>query len=86
MNEYDNPIERQVEHRGHTILINRERSLGGWQITYYSIFRESDGYECTSSFSDSEDTLDDWVEILKGRIDNELTEEDPWGELQEQGK
>ena len=50
-NEYDNPVERQIEHRGHTILVSREPCLGGWDMTYYSIYRESDGYECVCDFS-----------------------------------
>ena len=80
MNEYDNPVQRQVEHRGHTILVSSEKSLGGWLMKYYSVFRESDGYECTSGFSNDEDTLDTWVQILRDRIDAELLEADPWDE------
>ena len=80
MTEYEHPVERQVEHRGHTILVSREPCLGGWNMTYYSIYRESDGYECVCNFSYGEDTLDEWVQILRDRIDAELLEADPWGE------
>lgn len=69
-----------VTHRGHEIEVTRERCLGGWSQIYYSIFRQSDGYECLSGHSDTEDTVRDFVGFMKDRIDYELLQDDPWCE------
>ena len=73
----------KASYRGHEINVVRERCLGGWTQIYFSIFREADGYECTSGFSDSEDTVRTWVDMLKRRVDNELAEDDPWCESED---
>jgi len=51
-------------------------------MLYFSITRVSDGYECECEFSFeySAEKVRDKVKQLKERIDNELAEEDPWGE------
>jgi len=67
-------------YRGYTIEVSREKCLGGWEMTYYSIFRDSDGFECVSNFSEGCDTIEEWIDILKERIDNEHKENDPWDE------
>lgn len=73
----------KAEYRGHEIEVTREKCLGGWSQLYYSIFRISDGYECTSGHQDSDETVRDMVTYMKQRIDNELAEDDPWGEREE---
>lgn len=70
----------KVNYKGYEIDVRREKCLGGWSMLYYSIFRESDGYECASSFSDCTDTVQDYIGYMKERIDAELLDEDPWGE------
>lgn len=70
----------KISHKGHLIDVRREECLGGWKMLYFSVFRESDLYECTSGFSDSSETVRDYVNILKKRIDNELQNKDPWQE------
>lgn len=70
----------KVSHRGHEIIVDRSESMTGEELLYYSVFRESDGYECLSSFEDSEETIGDKVQQLRDRIDNELEEADPWME------
>lgn len=70
----------KAKHRGHTIDVHRERCLGGWSQLYFSVFRDSDGYECLSSFEDSAETVRDKVKQLKERIDAELKETYPWGD------
>lgn len=65
-------------YRGHEIEVNRERCLGGYDQLYYSIFRVSDGFECMSGFEDSAETVRDKMKQLKERVDNELTEANPW--------
>lgn len=70
----------KVNYKGHEISVSREKSMAGYSMLYFSIFRLSDGYECLTSFEDSAETVKDKVNQLKERIDNELKEEDPWGE------
>lgn len=73
----------KVAHKGHTIEVVREKSLGGDILLYSSIFRDSDGYECIAEYEDSAETVRDKVKQWRERIDNELKEDDPWGELEE---
>jgi hypothetical protein len=54
--------------------------MAGYDLLYFSVFRESDGYECVNSFSDGTDTVHDYIGYMKTRIDSELREDDPWGE------
>jgi hypothetical protein len=68
-------------HRDHEILLSREECQGGWELLYYSIFRQSDGYECDSGFTEDESDLPTYMGYMRDRIDAELAEDDPWGEL-----
>lgn len=61
--------------------VNREQSLGGDSLLYYSIFRLIDGYECTSGFSSGSETEEEFTQLMRERIDAELQEDDPWMEL-----
>lgn len=70
----------KVKYRGYEISVERDKCLGGWEQLFYSIYRESDGLECVSSFEDSSETVRNKVKQLKERIDNEHLEEDPWME------
>ena len=70
----------KVEYKGHEIDVWRERCLGGWPLLYYSIFRMSDGYECTSGFTEDTSPVRTYVGYMKKRIDAEIAEADPWGE------
>jgi hypothetical protein len=67
-------------YKGHEIIVTRDRCLGGWEMLFYSIFRVSDGYEYTSGFTEDSSTVREYVKYMKERVDNELAEEDPWGE------
>lgn len=67
-------------YRGFGIEAKREKCMGGWPLLYFSIFRQSDGYECLTSFEDSAETVVDKIKQLKERVDAELEEADPWGE------
>lgn len=68
------------EYKGHEISATREDSMTGDELLFYSIFRISDGYECTSGFDYSDDSEGQFIERLKKRVDNELKDPDPWGE------
>jgi hypothetical protein len=70
----------KVSYRGFEIEVYREESMGAGPHLYYSIFRESDQYECTSGFSMGSDTIRDYIGYMKERVDAELLSADPWGE------
>lgn len=67
-------------YKGHEIEVTRDRSMAGYSMLFYSVFRQSDGYECTSGFSEGDETVRGFTGILRERIDAELAEVDPWGE------
>lgn len=73
----------KIKYKGYEVEAKREKSLGGLALLYFSIFRESDGYECLSSFEDSAETVGYKIKELKELIDNEHAENDPWGELEQ---
>lgn len=73
-------------HKGHEITVTREKSMAGYDMLFYAVFRVSDGYECTSGFSDSSETIKEFTGIMKERIDAELAEDDPWGEKVSNGE
>jgi hypothetical protein len=70
----------EKSYKGYTITAKRERSLGGDILLYYSVFRDSDGYECVTNFTTGDDTIRDYIRYMKQRIDAELASDDPWGE------
>lgn len=57
--------------------------MGGDSNLYYSIFRLSDGHECTSGFTSDSSTVAEFTAHMKARIDAELAEADPWNERAE---
>lgn len=74
----------KTSYRGFTIDAHREKCMGGWSLLYYSIYRESDGYECVCNFEDSAERARDKVVQLKRRVDAELMEKHPWDECVEE--
>lgn len=70
----------KISYRGHEINVRRSRSMGGDYNIYFSIFRESDGYECTSGFTSDMSPVDVYMGYMRERVDAELAESDPWGE------
>lgn len=68
----------KIVYRGHEIDVRREKCMGGWPMLYYSIFRVSDGYECTSGFTEDASPVRTYVGYMKERVDAELAEADPW--------
>ncbi len=69
--------KRNFEYRGHRVELTREECLGGWVQTYYYV-TDKGGYELECDFSESEDTLNTWEDIVKARIDEELECDHPW--------
>jgi hypothetical protein len=70
----------KVFYKGYEITVTKEKCLGGWVQTDYSVFRTVDGFECTSGFEDTSDSVRETIQYLKERIDAELKTDDPWGE------
>lgn len=70
----------KTDYRGHEIEAYRGDSMAGIDLLYFSVFRESDGYECTSGFTYGGETPAEFTKHLKSRIDAELATDDPWGE------
>ena len=73
-------LHMKTIYRGYEIEAHREKSLGGEDLLYWSIFRKGDGYEADSGFSTGDDSVIYWVKGLKRRVDAELSEDNPWGE------
>lgn len=67
-------------YRGYEITVNRERSLGGDMLMYWTIVRESDGRFFEDTFYDGAETVREFVQQLKTRVDGELDSDDPWNE------
>jgi hypothetical protein len=73
-------VSMKTSYKGHEIVVERSESMMGDEMLFYSIFRESDGFECESNFSSGSETKEEFTELLKERVDAELSEADPWGE------
>jgi hypothetical protein len=59
----------KINYRGFEIDAHRDRSMGGDMYLYYSVFRESDGWELTSGFTTGSDRVQTFVGYLKERVD-----------------
>lgn len=60
----------KLNYRGFELDARREKSMGGDSLLYYSIFRESDGWEMTSGFSYGTDRVQTFIKYMKERVDN----------------
>lgn len=58
----------KTNYKGHVLEVTREKSLGGWDTLYYSVYTPT-GYELLSSFEDSEEKIRDKLEQLKEVVD-----------------
>lgn len=67
-------------YKGYEIEVKREKCLGGWSLLYYTVYRESDGFECVCNHEDSSEKVADMIGYMKERIDDELASDDPWDE------
>ena len=65
----------KVTYRDCTIEVTKEKCLGGYDMIFYSIFNE-DGLELVSSFSESNETIYDFMEDLKFIVDD--YRDNPW--------
>jgi hypothetical protein len=60
----------KINYRGFELDARREKCMGGWDLLYYSIFRISDGYEVTSSFTYGSDKIRDFIKEMKVYVDD----------------
>lgn len=59
----------KVKYRNCEIEVTREKCLAGYDMIFYNIFTE-DGFEVTSSFSESEDTIQTFIKNCKLIVDD----------------
>jgi hypothetical protein len=64
----------KVVYKGFEISVEREKSMGGDVLLYYSIFRVKDQYELHSGFTSGTDRVGTFVKYLKGWVDDFLQE------------
>lgn len=64
------PVKIIKKYKGFTIEVWREECLGGWDMIYYSIWRDRDGWEFDCGFYDSSDTLKEFAEDCKIAVDD----------------
>lgn len=55
-------------YKGCEIDVTREQCLGGYKMLFYSVF--DNGFEVTSGFSESNDTVRDYIKLLKTVVDD----------------
>jgi len=65
-------------YKGYEIEVKREECMAGYDLLYFTITRESDGYLCEGDFTDEEATVREFIGYMMERIDNEHKEDDPW--------
>lgn len=57
----------KVAYRGFEIDVHKDKCLGGWQLSYYSVF--GGGLEIWSGFSESNDRVQTQIKEWKSTID-----------------
>lgn len=55
-------------YKGCEIDVTREQCLSGYKMLFYSVF--DNGFEVTSGFSESNDTVRDYIKWLKTVVDD----------------
>jgi len=69
----------RVSYRGFEIDVRREKCMAGYKLVYFSVMRKSDSFELICNYSDSADTVRDWVKWMRARVDGFI--EDPREEV-----
>ena len=60
----------KVNYKGFEIDVCRENCNAGYELLYYSIFRISDGWEMSSGYQDTDDTVKTMIQCFKGWVDD----------------
>lgn len=63
---WENP---EVEYRGFVIKVWRENSLGGDELLYFYVMRKRDNRFMEDSYTTGNDTVADYVQLMKERVD-----------------
>lgn len=61
-----------IEYKGFKLKAEREKCMAGYNMVYYSAYRISDGWELCCRFSDSADTVREFIKDLKSIVDDYL--------------
>lgn len=73
-------------YKGYSIEISREDCMGGWPMTYFDVFRVSDGLHVIGNFSEAEDSIDSFVDDMKSRVDEFIKTKGASEEMEEDFK
>jgi hypothetical protein len=60
----------KINYKNFEIDVHRDKCLAGYNLVYYSVFRNSDGWELTSGFYDTADTVRDIIKDMKSLVDD----------------
>ena len=71
----------RTKYRGCIIEVVREKSMSGDSMLFYSFFVE--GYEVTSGFSESEDSVRDFANDKKHLVDDYREHPEEYGDMPE---
>ena len=71
----------RTKYRGCIIEVVREKYMSGYSMLFYSVFDE--GYEVTSGFSESEDSVRDFANDLKHLVDDYRENPEEYGDMPE---
>lgn len=69
-----------VKYRGYSVGVFRASADN---FLYYSIIRDSDGWEAACGATSASETIPEFIEVLKARIDSEHSTGDPWLESED---
>lgn len=61
----------KIFYKGCEIEATRDKCLGGWDMIFFSVF--DDGFEVTSGFSESSETIIECIKGLKEIVDDYRT-------------
>lgn len=59
-------------YRDHEITVVKEKSLGGWTNTYFTIVRLSDGLILEDGFTTGDDGVREVVKYMCGHVDDSI--------------
>lgn len=68
----------KVDYKGFEINVEREKALGGWDTTYYTVMEKETGYFLIDDFSEATDPIREYVKDLKKRVDEYLENPEEW--------
>lgn len=70
----------KVNYKGFEITAEREKALGGWDSTYFTVVRKSDDWFMIDSFTEATDPIKEIINDLKASVDEYLENPEEWEE------